>query len=133
MTLEQAVAVFVAVAVALVALIGAFMTWRALARAGRALRHVDDRVVAAAQNIPRRASSARERLVDGRAASERALWSLANLDPRLDATALAIAEKRAASDSLRRSMAANRHSLERMRRGARLLLKAVQMRREFPG
>ncbi len=133
MTLEQAVVVSVAVALGALALIGALVTWRVLGRTGHGLREIDERVAARADKVPMAAAAARERLVSARGETERALWSLTNLDARLESTRVSLADKRAASDSLRASMTRNQHMLERIRRGARALLRVVQMRREFLG
>jgi hypothetical protein len=132
-TLEQAVVIGAAITLAVLALIGAVMTWRTLGRTAHGLRELDERLLARAEALPRQAAAARERLVDVRGETERALWSLSNLDTRLDSTAAALADKRAASDTLRASMKRNRAPLARIRNGARALLRVVQMRREFLG
>jgi hypothetical protein len=132
-TLEQAVVVGAAAALAAMALVAASATWRMLGRTGSGLRELDERLLARTETLPKRAATARERLVNVRGETERALWTLANLDARVETARAALADKHAASDRLRASMKRNRAPLERIRNGARALLRVVQMRREFLG
>ena len=133
MTFEQSLVLVIAALLAVAALAGALMSWRVLGRTGSGLRELDTRLTARTQTLPRSAAATRERLISVRAETEAALWSLATLDEQLDSTRLTLADRRAASDRLRESMADNQAVFERIRNGARMLLRVIQMRREFLG
>jgi hypothetical protein len=130
---EQLVVVSLAAAVAAIGLAGALVAWRVLGRAGTDMRRLEERLTARALTMPHGAVATRQRLTALRAQSESALWTISNLDARLERTELALAGGRAASDSLRASMARNRRRLVQLRNGARMLLRAIQLRREFLG
>ena len=133
MSFEQIVVVSLAAAIAATGLAGALVSWRVLGRAGKDMRSLEERLTARALTLPHGAATTRQRLTALRAQSERALWTISNLDARLERTQLVLVERRAASDSLRASMAHNQRLLGRLRNGARMLLRAIQLRREFLG
>lgn len=130
MPLEAAV-VIVATVLGILAMAGALFAWRAAARTSRALGAAEIRLVARAQTLPASAAGAREQLAAVRAQAERTLWTLPSLDARIDSTTADLAARRAASDRLRTDMVRSRAGLTRIRNSARLIIRAIELRREF--
>lgn len=123
-----------AVAGAALALLGAFMIRRATHHASVALRQADERLRAGRASVAANiAAGAAKMAADSRAGTERALWTLAGADARMDALQVDLRDRRAASDRLRTSITRNRGALVRVRNSARLLIRAIELRREFQG
>src|SRR4051812_1879103 len=101
MSLLVAVFVVVAVAAALLVVIGAVAASRVLGRVGQGLRAADERLAERALTLPTQLQSSRESLKTADAAAERALWSLGKADERMDRMRVDLTAKRFASDSLR--------------------------------
>ena len=118
---------------ALLVLVGALMFSRALGRGGAALRAWDERLVAQTAEIPVRLHGARFRLSEFHASTEHALWELSRLDQRVDATRVALVTRRAEMDKARARMLGSRAEVERMKTGARLVLRGLELRRTFLG
>lgn len=118
---------------ALLVLIGALVFSRALSRAGAGLRVRDKRLVAQVAELPGRFHDARLRLSEFHATTEHALWSLSRLEQHIDATRVALVTGRAGLDRSRERIVGARAEIERIKRGARLVLRALELRRTFLG
>ena len=118
---------------ALLVLVGALVFSRALGRAGASLRLRDERLVVQAVELPGRFHDTRLRLSEFHASTEHALWSLSRLEQRIDATRVALVTQRAGLDKGRERILATRTEVERIKRGARLLVRALELRRTFLG
>jgi hypothetical protein len=118
---------------ALLVLVGAVVLSRALGRFGAALRIRDERLVVLAETLPVRLHGTRLRLGEFHAQTEHALWTLSRVDQRVDATRVALVTHRAALDKGRGRMVAAGADIERMKTGARLVLRALELRRNFLG
>lgn len=129
----EALLVVLSLVVVVVAAVGAFVAWRTLARVGSSLRALDERLARQAEALPVILADSRGRLVAARADGERALWALAGADARLEAARAGLAAKRDASDTLRARMISSHATLARIRETTRLLIRAIELRREFLG
>src|SRR5687768_12872272 len=118
---------------ALLVLVGALVFSRALGRAGTALRLRDERLVAQSVELPGRFHDARLRLSEFHASTEHALWSLSRLEQRIDATRVALVTQRAGLDKSRGRIIGARAEIERIKRGARMVVRALELRRTFLG
>ncbi|MEP7157840.1 MAG: hypothetical protein ABI797_00290 [Chloroflexota bacterium] len=118
---------------ALLVLVGAFVFSRALGRAGAALRLRDERLVAQAVELPERFHDARLRLGEFHAWTGHALWSLSRLEQRIDATRVSLVTQRAGLDRSRERIIGARAEIERIKRGARMVMRALELRRTFLG
>lgn len=119
---------------AVFALVAALLTRRITARTRHGLRELDERLTARSTTIAADLSAMRGRLVAvSRADTERALWSLATFDSRVEAAHAAVRERRAASDTLRASMVRNRGAVLRVINSSRALIRAIELRRDFLG
>lgn len=122
---------FMLIALAFLALTGTLVLSRRLGRAGRSLRDVDARLADEVSTMPMRWEARRQSLIETKAATERALWSLARFDERVDAAREALVERRAGLDRRRAQIVATRRGVERMKKGARMLIRAIELRRTF--
>lgn len=118
---------------ALLVLVGALVFSRAVSRAGAALRVRDERLVVQAEELPTRFHDARLRLSEFHATTEHALWSLSRLEQRIDATRVTLVTGRAGLDRSRERMIGARAEIERIKRAARMVLRALELRRTFLG
>lgn len=131
MTTEQLFAVAGAIAVGLLSLLSALLTWRVLARAGSGLRALDAGLATRPISLSEGLTRARRNMHDVDAQTERALWTVANLDQRLDAASAALRARRNASDRLRSRLVDGEESIARLRETIRLLMKVNDLRRDF--
>ena len=117
-----------------VSLVAALLVRRTTARTRHGLLGLDERLAARSRTIGADLAIVRGRLAGAsRADTERVLWSLAAFDSRLDAAQAALRERRAASDTLRSSMVRNRGALLRATNSARVLMRAIELRRDLLG
>jgi hypothetical protein len=132
-TTEQLIAVGGAIAVGLLALTAAAWLWRSLRHATAGLRATESGLAARATALPHQLAAARTSLADFDARTEQPMGSLINLDARI-ATAIAeLGARRAASDSLRARLVESHATLARVRETARLVMRAIELRRIFLG
>jgi hypothetical protein len=118
---------------ALLVLLGAVVFRRAVSRGGATLRGYDERLMAQAEELPGRFHNARLRLGEFHATTEHALWSLSRLHQRIDATRVGLVTRRAELDRSRERIVGARAEIERIKRGARLVVRALELRRTFLG
>lgn len=118
---------------ALLVFAGALLFSRALGRGGAALRRYDERLMAQTAEIPVRLHGARLQIGEFHATTEHTLWELSRLDQRVDATRVALVTQRAGLDNARERMVGARPDVERIKGGARLVLRALELRRTFLG
>ena len=112
---------------------GTLVFSRALGRLGADLRVRDEQLVAQTAGLRVRFHGARLRLSEFHATIEHALWSLSRLDQRIDAARVALVLQRAGLDKSRGRIVGARAEIERIRHGARLVLRALELRRTFLG
>jgi hypothetical protein len=129
MTAQQIVIISGAVAVAVVALLGAIATWRALSRAGAGLRSAAERLDARTEALPERLKNVGFRLAEVSVETERMLWRLGNLDDRLDKTTADMRAKRVASDTLHVRLIESRLTIARLKQLVRLMIRLGELRR----
>lgn len=133
---ETSVTLFVAALLFIVALV-AWLIGRRIVRRARAVRvslgALDGRLAHETHVIAARIGAARADLAAIDAATERALWSLARFDERVDASRLALAARRTDLDRDRERIVAARAGFARTMRMARLAIKAFELRRAFLG
>jgi len=130
-TTEQLIYVAVALILGVISLVGALVAWRVLARAGAALRALEDSASGAVANVPVQLAKARSVLAQADALTERALWSLSSTDQRVDVASANLKARRDASDRLRARLIEGRTTLSRLRETVRALMRLNEMRRTF--
>ena len=130
-TTEQVFAVAGAIAVGLLSLLGALLTWRVLAKAGSGLRALDADLATRPASLNQGLARVHGSIRDVDAQTERALWTLANIDERLDAASAALRARRDASDRLRSRLVDGEESIARLRDTIRLLMRLNDLRRDF--
>jgi hypothetical protein len=106
---------------------------RRLGAVGRQLRAADERLVNETPLLAARMGAQRAGMAELSAASERALWSLARLDERLDATRFSLAARRGELDSARLRIVTMHATLATARRRAQMLIKMMGLGRAFLG
>jgi HAMP domain-containing protein len=131
MSTMQLVFVVVAASAAALALVGAFVAWRALTRAGAALHRTSQNLSATAANLPARAANARDRFADVNGQSERLSAMLGEVDGRIESSSAHLLATRAASDTLRLRLIEGRLTIARIRQLMRLLVRLGELRRDF--
>jgi hypothetical protein len=131
MTGEQVVLVAAAGIAGVLALLGALIVWRTLSGVGRGLRSANDRLAGRDLTIAAQLASTRERLAQVDAQAEPALWTLGNLDVRIDRARVDLRSKRVSSDRLRLRMLEGRLTIARLRQLVRLMIRLNEMRRVF--
>lgn len=97
------------------------------------LRVVDERLVNETPLLAARMGAQRADMAELSAATERALWSLARFDDRLDTVSAGLARRRVALDNDRARLIAARASIVRVRRTAQMLIKVIELRRAILG
>jgi len=116
-------------ALALLALLGARAVNHRLSGVAETLRRADARLVEQTPLLADRFASRRARLGDTNAATERALWSLSRLDEQVDAARLGLVARRTQLDDQRVRIIAARAGVKRIKSGARMLVRAIELRR----
>ena len=133
---ETSVTLFVAALLFAVALV-AWLLGRAINRragaVGASLRVLDERLMHETPVIATRMGVARTDLAAVDTATEKALWSLARFDERVDTTRVALAARRDSLDRDRERLVAAPAGIARTVRTARLAIKALGLRRAFLG
>jgi hypothetical protein len=119
--------------VALIAGITARAISGRLGTLGAGLRALDARLVLETPLLPARMDAARESLAAVSTGTEKALWSLARLDERVDTTRGALVARREALDRDRARLVAARAGIARTMSVARMAIKAFELRRAILG
>ncbi|MEP7379050.1 MAG: hypothetical protein ABI725_05745 [Chloroflexota bacterium] len=120
-------------AVALVALrLGRGVSTR-LGELGGQLRAVDTRLVHARPVLAAKMGAQRADLAALSTRTERALWSLARFDERVDAAHAGLATRHAAIVRDRARLDAARSTIIRAKKSARMVMKVLELRRAFLG
>ncbi len=120
-------------AVALVALrLGRGVSTR-LGRLGEQLRVADARIANATLALAAKMDAQRADLATVSTATERALWSLARFDERVDAARAGLATRHAAIERDRARLTAARSAIIRAKKAARMVMKVLELRRAFLG
>ena len=133
MTTEQLIGVGGAIAGGLLALMAAAWVWRSLDRAGDRLRVTESALAGQATAISLRLATARSGLTDLQARTEQILGSLPDADTRMATATSELGARRAASDSLRARLVESHATIARVRATARLVMRAIELRRIFLG
>ena len=131
MTTQESIALALAIAIAVLSLLGAFVAWRALSRAGSGMRAIDATLADVSRSMPQQMAGVRAAMSQVDAIGERALWALVQADERMDAGEVSIRARRDASDRLRARLIEGRGTLARLRETIRLLMRLNELRREF--
>src|SRR4051794_10585345 len=129
MTAPQIVILGAAISVAVLALLGALVTWRVLSRAGHGLRKASETLSDRALAMPARLRDVQARLAEVDAQAEHVLWTLGNLDDRIDKATVDLRAKRVASDRLRLRLIEGRLTIARLKQLVRLMIRLGELRR----
>ena len=106
---------------------------RRIAAVGTQLRVVDEWLVDETPLVGARMGAQRADMTELSAATERALWSLARFDERLDTVRAGLATRRVALDNDRTRLIAARTKILRAKRAAQMLIKVMGLRRAILG
>ena len=90
---------------------------------------LDERAV----TLPLALASARAALAEQGAAAEHALWTLKRADEQLAAATVALAARRAGLDALRERLDRTRAGVATLKSAARLIMRAIELRRAILG
>ena len=123
----------VLVPAAAVALIGAMLLWRRVNSAQSDLARMAVRLDERAQTLPLALSSTRAELAERGAAVEHAMWVMARFDERADNLVGSMARARAGLDAARARLEGARGNVERLKSTARLIMRAIELRRAILG
>jgi hypothetical protein len=100
---------------------------------GTQLRSLDARLVHGNPKLAGRLTGMRADLAAVSTQTERALWSLSRFDERAEAARAALAGTRTALDKDRARLIAARGAIMRIKKSARMILKAPELRRAILG
>ncbi len=131
MTTQDIVILAVSGSIAAFVLIGALAAWRTLARVGEGLRSASDGLSERAAALPDRLFEVRTQLDAVDAQVEHALWTLGELDDRIDRASVDLRAKRVSSDSLRLRFLEGRVTIAKIRQLMRLMIRLGELRRAF--
>src|SRR4051794_35146385 len=129
MAVQQIVILAASISVAVLALLGALMTWRVLSQAGHGLRTASESLSDRALAMPTQLKDVQARLAEVDAQAEHVLWTLGNLDDRIDKTTVDMRAKRVASDRLRLRLIEGRLTIARLKQLVRLMIRLGELRR----
>ncbi|HUR16958.1 MAG TPA: hypothetical protein VMZ33_06710 [Candidatus Limnocylindrales bacterium] len=125
---------FLAVALAvlaLVALVVALVLWRrtrgVTIPSAALVQRLDER----AQRLPAAIGTARANLAERTATIEHGLWLMARADAQIEATTVALRQRRVSLDQLREKMERSRARAETLKSTARMIIRALELRRTF--
>ncbi|MEO8626172.1 MAG: hypothetical protein ABI452_05670 [Candidatus Limnocylindrales bacterium] len=104
-----------------------------LGELGGQLRAVDARLAQETPVLAAKMGAQRADLAALSAQTERALWSLARFDERVDAARAGLATRRAAIERDRARLGAARSTIIRAKKSARVVMKVLELRRAFLG
>ena len=104
-----------------------------LGEVGAQLRSLDARLVNGTPLLAGRLGATRADLAAVSTQTERALWSLSRFDERAEAARAALAGTRTALDNDRARLIAARGAIIRIKKSARVILKALELRRAILG
>ena len=119
--------------VALFALLAGRVISRRIGAVRTRLRTADERLANDTRVLAERMGAQRADLAEVSAATERALWSLARFDERLDTVSAGLATRRVALDYDRTRLIAARATIARAKRAAQMLIKMMELRRAITG
>lgn len=119
--------------VGLASLVGALMLRRLSGRSARRSSRLSAKMSARASTMAADFEAVRGHLVTIRAASETGLWSLARLDERTEATRTSLVRRREAMATARLQLQAAGTNIERIKSTARLVTRAIDLRRKILG
>ena len=119
--------------VAIFALLAGRVISRRIGAVRTRLRAADERLANDTPLLAERMGAQRAALAEVSAATERALWSLARFDQRLDTVRAGLATRRFALDHDRTRLIAARATIARARRAAQMLIKIMELRRAITG
>lgn len=119
----------VLVGAAAVALLGAVLMWRRVSQAQAGLARMAVNLDERALTLPLALSSTRAALAERGAAVEHALRVMARFDERADNLVASIARGRARLDTTRAKLEGARGNVERLKSTARLIMRAIELRR----
>ena len=126
----QILAVVLAI-VALISIAAALMLWRRTRPATRGFAALAESLDRRAEQLPIMIGTARAALAERAATIEHAQWLITRSDSRVEAAKVALRQRTAALDELREKMERNRARAETLKSTARLIMKALELRRTF--
>ncbi|MDL2336089.1 MAG: hypothetical protein QFC55_08675 [Chloroflexota bacterium] len=100
---------------------------------GEQLRAVDARLVHETPVLAAKLGAQRADVAAVSTATERALWSLARFDERVDAARAGLATRHAAIERDQARLIAARSTIIRAKKSARMVMKVLELRRAFLG
>ncbi|MGI8928120.1 MAG: hypothetical protein ACR2H0_01460 [Candidatus Limnocylindrales bacterium] len=121
------------VMVAAAALLGALLLWRRVSAAQAGLARVATSLDERALTLPLALWSTRAALAERAAAVEHANWMLTRFDERADNLIGSMARGRAGLDAAGARLEGARGNVERLKSTARLIMRAIELRRAFLG
>jgi len=104
-----------------------------LGEVGAQLRSLDSRLLRETPTLAGRLGAMQADLAAVSTQTERALWSLSRFDERAEAAREALVGTRLALDSDRARLIAARRAIIRIKKSARVILKALELRRAILG
>lgn len=119
----------VLVVAAAVALFGATLLWRRVSSAQAGLARLAVSLDERARTLPLALWSTRAALAERGAALEHATWVMARFDERADNLVGSMARGRAGLDATRAKLEGARRNVERLKSTARLIMRAIELRR----
>ena len=131
MSTEQVIIVAVALTIAVLALAGAVVIWRTLARSGAGLRAAHARLDSRKVTVTTQLVEVRAQLAGADVQMERLLWQLGALDERMDRATADLVATRVASGRLRVRLIEGRLTIARLRQLVRLAMRLGELRRTF--
>ncbi len=121
------------VVAAAVALLGAALLWRRVSAAQTGLTRVAASLDERALTLPLALSSARAVLAERGAAVEHAGWVIARFDEQAERIEGTLAQRRAGLDATRARLEGARAGVKRLKSAARLIMRAIELRRAILG
>ena len=121
------------VVAAAVALLAAMLLWRRVTSAQADFVRMAVRLDERALTLPLALSSTRAELAERGAAVEHAMWVMARFDERADNLVGSMAQGRARLDATRARLEGARGNVERLKSTARLIMRAIELRRAILG
>jgi len=121
------------VVVAALCVLTAVVAWRRTSAAHAGMERLATSLYERAITLPEAISSSRASLAERGAAAEHALWTIGRFDGQLEQATKTMAQRRQSLDTLRARLEGARVNVERLKSAARLIMRAIELRRAILG
>ena len=121
------------VVVAAVCVLAAVVAWRRASAVHTGMQRLATALDERAITLPEALAASRASLAERGAAAEHGLWTITRFDEQLEQATSTLARRRQSLDALRARLEGAKENVERLKSAARLIMRAIELRRAILG